>query len=120
ALLTEVYHSSLFFPFSLRSPPTTAIYTLFPTRRSSDLASGPGRATTRTSPRWRSASPRSHAARSSSRKAASESEALGLSRAGRRSEEHTSELQSLRHLVCRLLLEKKNTHTRLHKPTITP
>src|SRR5262245_12606187 len=26
-----------------------------------------------------------------------------------RSEEHTSELQSLRHLVCRLLLDKKNT-----------
>src|SRR5262245_65332101 len=31
----------------------------------------------------------------------------------RRSEEHTSELQSLRHLVCRLLLEKKKkTNTR--------
>src|SRR5205814_10220861 len=29
----------------------------------------------------------------------------------RRSEEHTSELQSLRHLVCRLLLEKKKTKT---------
>src|SRR2546425_10940985 len=32
---------------------------------------------------------------------------------GRRSEEHTSELQSLAYLVCRLLLEKKkknNTH----------
>src|SRR5437899_8339762 len=28
--------------------------------------------------------------------------------ASSRSEEHTSELQSLRHLVCRLLLEKKN------------
>src|SRR5258705_8977606 len=28
-----------------------------------------------------------------------------------RSEEHTSELQSLRHLVCRLLLEKKKTPT---------
>src|SRR5258705_4415051 len=27
-----------------------------------------------------------------------------------RSEEHTSELQSLRHLVCRLLLEKKKIH----------
>src|SRR5258705_3718876 len=27
-----------------------------------------------------------------------------------RSEEHTSELQSLRHLVCRLLLELKNNH----------
>src|SRR5258705_5544639 len=29
----------------------------------------------------------------------------------RRSEEHTSELQSLRHLVCRLLLEKKKKDT---------
>src|SRR5437899_6549560 len=29
-----------------------------------------------------------------------------------RSEEHTSELQSLRHLVCRLLLEKKKTNRR--------
>src|SRR5437899_4360455 len=31
---------------------------------------------------------------------------LGVSRDDARSEEHTSELQSLRHLVCRLLLEK--------------
>src|SRR5947199_4913537 len=30
---------------------------------------------------------------------------------GTRSEEHTSELQSLRHLVCRLLLEKKKKKT---------
>src|SRR5258708_19076581 len=30
---------------------------------------------------------------------------------GRRSEEHTSELQSPDHLVCRLLLEKKKTRT---------
>src|SRR5262245_65096201 len=30
-----------------------------------------------------------------------------LERAAGRSEEHTSELQSLRHIVCRLLLEKK-------------
>src|SRR5205814_5796003 len=29
-----------------------------------------------------------------------------------RSEEHTSELQSLRHLVCRLLLEKKHEEDR--------
>src|SRR3712207_8666931 len=34
--------------------------------------------------------------------------------AGRRSEEHTSELQSRQYLVCRLLLEKKNTN---HKQT---
>src|SRR5436853_2739003 len=38
-----------------------------------------------------------------------------------RSEEHTSELQSLRHLVCRLLLEKKkkNTRKKKSKNTIT-
>src|SRR5437899_8964431 len=33
--------------------------------------------------------------------------AQGMLAEGFRSEEHTSELQSLRHLVCRLLLEKK-------------
>src|SRR5258705_3398939 len=32
-----------------------------------------------------------------------------LQRQHARSEEHTSELQSLRHLVCRLLLQKKHT-----------
>src|SRR5262245_62759457 len=31
----------------------------------------------------------------------------------RRSEEHTSELQSLRHLVCRLLLEKKKKNQKI-------
>src|SRR5947199_6981360 len=35
-----------------------------------------------------------------------------MSAADLRSEEHTSELQSLRHLVCRLLLEKKK---KIHK-----
>src|SRR5436853_4725084 len=33
-----------------------------------------------------------------------------------RSEEHTSELQSLRHLVCRLLLEKKKTNKKNTSP----
>src|SRR5689334_24704750 len=38
----------------------------------------------------------------------------------RRSEEHTSELQSQFHAVCRLLLEKKNNLTqRVHKPSLT-
>src|SRR5258705_7022650 len=32
-----------------------------------------------------------------------------------RSEEHTSELQSLRHLVCRLLLEKKSSDVERQK-----
>src|SRR5262245_62216647 len=35
----------------------------------------------------------------------------------RRSEEHTSELQSLRHLVCRLLLEKKKKQNQLKTAT---
>src|SRR3712207_8224176 len=34
---------------------------------------------------------------------------------GNRSEEHTSELQSRQYLVCRLLLEKKNSHQHLHR-----
>src|SRR2546429_3405024 len=37
--------------------------------------------------------------------------------AGIRSEEHTSELQSRLHLVCRLLLEKKNNIHRRHRRT---
>src|SRR5205823_13984227 len=35
---------------------------------------------------------------------------VGRVRRDRRSEEHTSELQSLAYLVCRLLLEKKKTY----------
>src|SRR5690625_6879547 len=34
---------------------------------------------------------------------------VAIVRSSERSEEHTSELQSRGHLVCRLLLEKKNT-----------
>src|SRR5436853_3766107 len=37
----------------------------------------------------------------------------------RRSEEHTSELQSLRHLVCRLLLEKKKKVQKIKITTAT-
>src|SRR5947199_548385 len=39
-----------------------------------------------------------------------------------RSEEHTSELQSLRQLVCRLLLEKKEEHSlhRMHTSSNMP
>src|SRR5687768_18227961 len=46
----------------------------------------------------------------------------GCCQSGIRSEEHTSELQSRLHLVCRLLLEKKkkNTNaTRIHSSTAT-
>src|SRR3989442_8523950 len=44
---------------------------------------------------------------------------VAVLRAARRSEEHTSELQSRPHLVCRLLLEKKKKikHFRLNPET---
>src|SRR5690349_22195053 len=38
---------------------------------------------------------------------------VGAGRLGQRSEEHTSELQSRRDLVCRLLLEKKKKKLRM-------
>src|SRR5947199_67315 len=69
----------------------------FPTRRSSDLSpSSPGRTASSTS------TPRTTSSVPSDLVRIAEPLALVL-----RSEEHTSELQSLRHLVCRLLLEKK-------------
>src|SRR5262245_63691189 len=62
------------------------------------------------------ASRRSRAASSSARSASSATPRTATASRPRcsrpaapRSEEHTSELQSLRHLVCRLLLEKKNS-----------
>src|SRR5438874_8853602 len=79
----------------IRRPPRS---TLFPTRRSSDLSARPhrrrcdpspsARRRVVTSPPWRAT----------------------------RSEEHTSELQSRRDLVCRLLLEKKKSrgYIRIH------
>src|SRR5437899_3709251 len=41
----------------------------------------------------------------------------GTERSFPRSEEHTSELQSLRHLVCRLLLEKKKKYRSRRRTT---
>src|SRR5205814_10368205 len=82
----------------------------FPTRRSSDLSgrepcgSCRGRV-----PRGRGRARRSTADQTRSRQA-SRNPAWELSETVGRSEEHTSELQSLRHLVCRLLLEKKNNY----------
>src|SRR5436853_5715573 len=68
----------------VRPPPSS---TLFPTRRSSDLSSSfsDSSISGHTQYAWRPSA--------------------------QRSEEHTSELQSLRHLVCRLLLEKKKYHS---------
>src|SRR5205814_7466165 len=84
-------------PFFCNAPATTEIYTL-----SLHDALPISRARARFSP---SSNPRS-------RSACTSAKATSLCPSRRtgagRSEEHTSELQSLRHLVCRLLLEKKN------------
>src|SRR5687767_16026096 len=90
--------------FFFNDPATTEIYTLSLHRRSSDLAlpwarrggrGHPLQARLRLSPLRRPAGgPRSL-------------RRPGAARGLGRSEEHTSELQSLAYLVCRLLLEKK-------------
>src|SRR3712207_7619185 len=91
----------LFFFLMIRRPPRS---TLFPyTTLFRSPASGDG-----SRERGRRAS-----AGSAPRRGAARATAQGSDRAHRRrwgrSEEHTSELQSRQYLVCRLLLEKKNT-----------
>src|SRR5437763_10108858 len=74
----------------------------FPTRRSSDLfpkAGSSSRRVTTCSNAPRSCAPLVRAI-------------LTASPSRKRSEEHTSELQSPMYLVCRLLLEKKKTRTK--------
>src|SRR5690625_6151507 len=93
---------SFFFACS-SSPPALRS---FPTRRSSDLASPPAL--------YRSDHRRAGRSDDDGREADRGADCTaGTAGAGHRdppvrSEEHTSELQSRGHLVCRLLLEKKN------------
>src|SRR5262249_61261702 len=91
-----------FFFLMLRRPPRSTLFpytTLFrsPGRHpvAADLQSS--RASSDGSPRLRSGRARAHLGKS-----------IGGRHSAVRSEEHTSELQSLTNLVCRLLLEKKN------------
>src|SRR5689334_24213421 len=76
----------------------------FPTRRSSDLKKRLGRAWPR---QTRGTSSGRTSARAGSPHSNCTSVSFQLSENASRSEEHTSELQSQFHLVCRLLLEKK-------------
>src|SRR5216684_7299191 len=88
------YYLSLFFFFlMIRRPPRSTLFpytTLFRSRR----VTPPPRHPAVASPRRRVPPPPRHPAAA-------------------RSEEHTSELQSRLHLVCRLLLEKKKIKQRL-------
>src|SRR5206468_11512936 len=79
----------------------------FPTRRSSDLGTTPAPAPPSSSfPARKRRSPGDD--RDEHRLRTGGGAAIRTGRAARRSEEHTSELQSRSDLVCRLLLEKKN------------
>src|SRR5439155_2124582 len=84
-----IFHILLFFFLIIPRPPRS---TLFPTRRSSDLGEEEGVAEVL-----------DRLARHARERGGRDGALLVLVR----SEEHTSELQSRGHLVCRLLLEKK-------------
>src|SRR5215217_9349360 len=96
-----LYLRSIFFFFFLmiRRPPRS---TLFPY---TTLFRSPAAAASR--PIGRTTASRRRSMRSRPRSG-------GVARS-RRSEEHTSELQSRQYLVCRLLLEKKKKEINLHK-----
>src|SRR5436305_9227720 len=82
--------------------PQPPISTLFPTRRSSDLHFAAGQ-------------PHHRPARACRRRLRASRPRFDLTR----SEEHTSELQSRPPLVCRLLLEKKNSYVELGEEEFT-
>src|SRR5260370_12431917 len=104
-----------FFFLMIRRPPRS---TLFPTRRSSDLLAGfQGE---RADHGRRGLGPRPEPLLDLRQKPV---RFILRRRSRSRSEEHTSELQSHLNLVCRLLLEKKNTHaghaSSMHIVTLT-
>src|SRR2546425_5424334 len=86
----------------IRRPPRSTLFPYTTLFRSRPRTAPPGAARPRTRqllpPRW-------HRCRGGCSRCSAGSD--GPSRPAPRSEEHTSELQSLAYLVCRLLLEKK-------------
>src|SRR3712207_6996528 len=99
----------LFFVFFFfNDPATPEIYTL-PLHDALPISAASTRSAARPPPPRSSASPRTRPCSWPSRpsRASPAATASRTSRPPRRSEEHTSELQSRQYLVCRLLLEKK-------------
>src|SRR5438093_13537916 len=93
------YYYFLFFFLLIRRPPRSTLFPYTTLFRSSVLGGG-GSALTRS------------ARKTVSCQALIQSNTSGASAVRTRSEEHTSELQSLTNLVCRLLLEKKKKRRR--------
>src|SRR5262245_64336993 len=105
------------FPFFFTPPPSPDIYTLslHDALPISEHHTGPrvGQGPTR-----RREGPRAGPRRAGGQVQSSD-QPVTAQQAPLRSEEHTSELQSLRHLVCRLLLEKKKKKYRKKQTTTT-
>src|SRR5688572_32522898 len=106
--LTNTFHCYLFFFFFLmiRRPPRSTLFpytTLFRSAVEKEIQPVCG------FERWRNADLDIDLA-------AGIDDALIVRRPGRRSEEHTSELQSQSNLVCRLLLEKKKRTDKPYEP----
>src|SRR5687767_15377325 len=97
----------LFFFLMLRRPPRSTLFpytTLFRSRPPRSTAPAPAAASSASAPASAAIRPTLRTHRAASRR-----------RNSTRSEEHTSELQSLAYLVCRLLLEKKKKKTKKKK-----
>src|SRR3712207_8292187 len=95
----------------IRRPPRSTLFPYTTLFRSSQLPAIP--AATRSGVPSPVSSERDSARTSASVPTASAARRCRLSGRNRRSEEHTSELQSRQYLVCRLLLEKKKTKNKI-------
>src|SRR5438046_7104282 len=97
-----------------RSPPGSTLFpytTLFRSRDAGDGRAHPVRAAPPAPALGRHEAAGGDRPRARHRpRGAADGRAVGGARRADRSEEHTSELQSLTNLVCRLLLEKKKHH----------
>src|SRR5687767_15435480 len=96
----------------IRRPPRSTLfpYTTLFRSRGRRLTRGYGGRTRATLSRSRPPRPRTRSSTARRARSASRPRRRAV-RLSRRSEEHTSELQSLAYLVCRLLLEKKKKKT---------
>src|SRR5207244_13050688 len=110
-ICTAVVASDLSASLFVISPAHPLALHSFPTRRSSDLVGS--------CPWWIAiwlGPPRRRCSRRSARRPGACAGDRATSGTAPRSEEHTSELQSPDHLVCRLLLEKKNMYVHHLRP----
>src|SRR5260370_28104671 len=111
--LSSPLSSSLFFFLMIRRPPRSTLFPYTTLFRSGIQAAWPRHRLSRC------ADPRSPEDAGLRIARAAVATQMG-ERASARSEEHTSELQSHLNLVCRLLLEKKNTNAHPQRPVTTP